>query len=149
MTCYTPKTLLETTAGQGTNLGSTFEDLSYILERVAQPERLGVCFDTCHVFVAGYDIRTPETYAATMEEFDRIIGLDQILAFHFNDSKGDLGSKKDRHELIGQGFIGAEGFRNFMNDPRFEGKSAYLETEKGDDLEEDIKAIKLLRSLVA
>lgn len=145
---YTPKTLLETTAGQGTNLGSKFEDLSYILERVAQPERLGVCFDTCHVFVAGYDIRTPETYAATMEEFDRVIGLDQILAFHFNDSKGEIGSKKDRHDLIGKGFIGVEGFRNFMNDSRFQGKSAYLETEKGDDLEEDIAAINLLRSLV-
>lgn len=145
---YTPKTLLETTAGQGTNLGSKFEDLSYILERVAQPERLGVCFDTCHVFVAGYDIRTPEAYAATMEEFDRVIGLDQILAFHFNDSKGDIGSKKDRHDLIGKGFIGIEGFRSFMNDPRFDGKSAYLETDKGDNLEEDIAAIKLLRSLV-
>ncbi len=146
---YKPKTLLETTAGQGTNLGSTFEDLSYILERVAAPERLGVCFDTCHVFVAGYDIRTPETYAATMEEFDQVIGLDQILAFHFNDSKGDIGSKKDRHDLIGKGFIGVEGFRSFMNDARFEGKSAYLETDKGDNLEEDIAAIKLLRSLVA
>lgn len=142
-------TLLETTAGQGTNLGSTFEDLSYILERVAAPERLGVCFDTCHVFAAGYDIRTPETYAATLDEFDRVIGLDQIRAFHFNDSKFDLGLKKDRHELIGKGFIGVEGFRNFMNDARFDGKSAYLETEKGDNLEEDIAAIKLLRSLVA
>jgi deoxyribonuclease IV len=146
---YKAMTLLETTAGQGTNLGSTFDDLAYLLERVAQPERLGVCFDTGHVFVAGYDIRDAETYAATMDEFDRVVGLQLIKAFHFNDSKGDLGSKKDRHDLIGKGFIGEDGFRNFMCDERFAGLPALLETEKGDDLEEDRIAIALLRSLVA
>lgn len=146
---YETRTLLETTAGQGTNLGSTFEDLAYLLERVATPERLGVCFDTCHVFVAGYDVRDADAYAATMEEFDKTIGLSLIEAFHFNDSKGELGSKKDRHDLIGKGFIGEEGFRNFMCDTRFQGKPALLETEKGDDLEEDRLAIALLRSLAA
>lgn len=143
------RTLLETTAGQGTNLGSAFEDIAYIIERVSAPERLGVCFDTCHVFAAGYDIRTPETYAATLDEFDRVIGLGQIEVFHFNDSKHELGSRKDRHELIGKGFIGEDGFRSFMNDPRFAGKPAILETDKGDNLEEDRAAILLLRSLVA
>jgi deoxyribonuclease-4 len=145
---YKTRTLLETTAGQGTNLGSTFEDLAYLLENTAAPERLGVCFDTCHVFVAGYDIRTPETYESTMAEFDQGVGLAQIEAFHFNDAKEDLGTKKDRHHLIGQGYIGAEGFRNFMNDHRFDGKPALLETDKGDDLAEDRAALALLRSLV-
>jgi deoxyribonuclease IV len=143
------RTLLETTAGQGTNLGSTFDDIAYLLERVSEPNRLGVCFDTCHVFVAGYDIRTADAYAATMDEFDRVIGLDQIEVFHFNDSINDLGSRKDRHELIGKGMIGADGFRNFMCDKRFSGKPALLETDKGEDLAEDRAAIALLRSLVA
>jgi deoxyribonuclease IV len=145
---YAVRTLLETTAGQGTNLGSTFEDLAYLLERVAEPERLGVCLDTCHVFAAGYDIRTPDTYEATMAEFNRIIGIKQLEALHFNDSKFGLGSKKDRHELIGKGEIGEIAFRCLMNDPRLDGKPALLETEKGEDLAEDRAAIILLRSLV-
>ncbi len=145
---YQVRTLLETTAGQGTNLGSTFEDLAYLLEKSSAPERLGVCFDTCHIFVAGYDIRTPETYQATMDEFDRLIGLDQIEAFHLNDAKEELGSKKDRHHLIGQGNIGPEGFRSLMSDVRFHGKPALLETDKGEDLAEDRAALVLLRSLV-
>lgn len=146
---FTVRTLLETTAGQGTNLGSDFEDLAYVIERVATPERLGVCFDTCHVFVAGYDIRTPETYAETMATFDEIIGLQQIEAFHFNDTQGDLSCRKDRHDLIGKGMIGEAGFRNFMLDERIAGKPALLETDKGDDLAEDRAALELLRSLVA
>lgn len=143
------RTLLETTAGQGTNLGSTFEDIAYLLEHTHAVERVGVCFDTCHAFVAGYDIRTPETYADTIDDFDRTVGLSQIEAFHFNDAKAELGSKKDRHHLIGQGYIGVEGFRNFMNDSRFDGKPALLETDKGDDLAEDRAALQLLRSLVS
>lgn len=146
---YKVRTLLETTAGQGTNLGSKFEDLAYIIERSSSPERLGVCFDTCHTFVAGYDCRTAEAYQATMDEFDRVIGLDQIEAFHFNDAQTELGSKRDRHHLIGAGCIGVEGFRQFMNDSRFSGKPALLETDKGEDLAEDRAALKLLRSLVA
>lgn len=142
------KTLLETTAGQGTTLGATFEELSQMLNGVDAPERLGICFDTCHTFVAGYDSRTPEAYAETMNAFDELIGLDQIGAFHFNDAQGELGCKRDRHALIGQGTIGVDGFRSFMNDRRIEGNAALLETEKGDDLAEDREAIELLRSLV-
>ncbi len=142
------RTLLETTAGQGTTLGSTFEELEAIIDGVTSPERLGVCFDTCHTFVAGYDIRTPETYAETMDQFDRTVGVNQIEAFHFNDALTEFGSKRDRHAHIGAGFIGADGFRNFMNDARFAGKPALLETEKGEDLVEDRDALILLRSLV-
>jgi deoxyribonuclease-4 len=142
-------TLLETTAGQGSNLGGTFEELAMILERVREPERYGVCLDTCHIFVAGYDIRTLDAYATSIGEFDRIIGLDQIKAFHFNDAKADLGSHLDRHAHIGRGMIGEDGFRAFVNDPRFHGLPALLETEKGENLEEDRIAIQLLRSLIA
>ncbi|HEX5164946.1 MAG TPA: deoxyribonuclease IV [Thermomicrobiales bacterium] len=145
---YKVKTLLETTAGQGTTLGATFEELAALIAGVAAPERVAVCYDTCHTFVAGYDIRTPEAYAETMSKFDRIIGVERIEAFHFNDALTEIGSKRDRHAHIGAGYIGAEGFRNFMNDPRFAGKPALLETEKGEDLAEDREALILLRSLV-
>ena len=146
---YQVITLLETTAGQGTTLGAEFEDLAEIINSVAQPERLGVCFDTCHIFVAGYDCRDPESYAETMGRFDEIVGLGALKAFHFNDSKGELGSNRDRHDYIGQGEIGVEGFRNFMNDARLAGLPALLETDKSEDLHEDREAIELLRSLVA
>ncbi len=146
---YTVRTLLETTAGQGTTLGATFEELAAMLTGVAAPERLGICYDTCHTFVAGYDIRTPETYAETIEKFDELIGTDQVEAFHFNDALTEFGSKRDRHAHIGAGYIGVEGFRNFMNDSRFAGKPALLETDKGEDLAEDRDALILLRSLVA
>ncbi len=143
------KMLLETTAGQGTTIGGAFEDLAEILQQVGNPDRLGVCLDTCHIFVAGYDCRTPETYAATMGRFEEIVGIDQLGALHFNDSKGELGSHLDRHEYIGQGEIGVEGFRNFMTDVRLEGLPALLETDKSEDLHEDREAIELLRSLCA
>lgn len=146
---YKVITLLETTAGQGTTIGGEFEDLAEILNQVSEPERVGVCLDSCHIFVAGYDIRDAESYQETMERFDEIVGIDQIKAFHFNDSKGELGSHKDRHDYIGHGEIGAEGFRNFMNDQRLAGRPALLETDKSDDLHEDREAIELLRSLVA
>jgi len=146
---YEVVTLLETTAGQGTTLGGKFEDLAEILNSVADPDRLGVCLDTCHIFVAGYDIRDAMTYQETMHAFDEIVGLPAIKAFHFNDSKGELGSHRDRHEYIGQGEIGSEGFRSFMNDERFAGLPALLETDKSNDLHEDREAIELLRSLVA
>lgn len=140
------RTLLETTAGQGSNLGSTFEELQQMLDGVRDTDRVAVCFDTCHVFVAGYDIRSPESYAQTMETFDRLIGIDRIAALHFNDAKQPLGSKKDRHDQIGKGHIGIGGFWSFMNDERLRGKPALLETEKGDDLAEDREAIILLRA---
>ncbi len=140
--------LLETTAGQGTNLGYTFEQLAWLVERAPEGERLGVCLDTCHVFAAGYELRTVEGYEATMEEFDRAVGLARLEAIHLNDSKGDLGGRKDRHEHIGQGRIGLEGFRNLLNDPRLAGLPGLLETPKGDDLREDRENLAVLRSLV-
>lgn len=146
---YQVKTLLEVTAGQGTSLGYRFEQLAAITERVREPERVAYCFDTCHVFAAGYELRTPEGYAATMEEFDRVLGLDRLLVFHLNDSKRDLGSRIDRHEHIGKGMIGLDGFRHLVNDPRFREHPGLLETEKSPDLHEDVENLRILRSLVA
>lgn len=145
---------LETMAGQGTHIGRTFEQLAYILSQVNEKERLGVCFDTCHVFAAGYDIRTPETYAETVTAFDNTIGLDRIKCFHLNDSKHELGSHKDRHEHIGQGFIGLSGFANFVNDPRWTNYPAHLETPKtekdedGNEIEMDAVNLATLRGLI-
>jgi deoxyribonuclease-4 len=145
---------LETMAGQGTNIGRAFEQLATILTEVGDKERLGICFDTCHVFAAGYDIRTPEAYAETMANFDQTIGLDRIKCFHFNDSKHELGSRKDRHEHIGEGFIGSAGFANFVNDPRWENHAAHLETPKtkedeaGNTMEMDPVNLATLRSLI-
>jgi deoxyribonuclease-4 len=146
---------LETMAGQGTNLGARFEHLATILEQVGPDDRLAVCFDTCHVFAAGYDIRTPEAYAATMAEFDRVIGLERLCCFHLNDSKFPLGSGKDRHEHIGRGHIGLEGFANFVNDPRWADFPAHLETPKtetdetGQEVEMDVVNLATLRELVS
>jgi len=145
---------VETMAGQGTNLGHSFEQLATILNHVGDHDRLGVCFDTCHVFAAGYDIRTPETYAETMAAFDEAIGLDKIRCFHLNDSKHELGSNKDRHEHIGEGFIGKSGFANFVNDPRWADHPAHLETPKteedddGNEIEMDPVNLKTLRDLI-
>ena len=133
------KICLETMAGQGTNLGAKFEHFEYLLNAMQSPERVAVCFDTCHVFAAGYDIRSAESYAATMHEFDRIVGLDQIKCFHFNDSKFELGKRKDRHAHIGQGFIGTEGFANFVNDPRWANHPAHIETPKTEKNEDGTK----------
>ena len=146
---------VETMAGQGTNIGRSFEQLAHILNLVGDHERLGVCFDTCHVFAAGYDIRTPETYAATMDAFDKTVGLHKIKCFHLNDSKHELGSNKDRHEHIGQGHIGKAGFANFVNDPRWAKHPAHLETPKteeddeGNEIEMDPVNLKALRDLMA
>lgn len=139
--------LLETTAGQGTNLGSTFEELAAIIAASKHPDRLGVCYDTCHTFAAGYDIRTPETYAETMNAFDRTIGLDRLKFFHVNDTKNEFDSRKDRHEHIGQGAIGLDGFRNLMQDSRFKDVPKTLETPKEADLKDDIRNLKTLRDL--
>lgn len=145
----TVKVLLETTAGQGTGLGSSFEEIAWILGRSAFPERLGVCLDTCHIFTGGYDIRTPEAYHRTFAGFDRQIGLDRLRFFHLNDAKKELGSRVDRHEHIGKGRIGLEGFRLLLNDARFAGHPMTLETPKGKDLREDIENLKVLRSLLS
>ncbi len=140
--------LLETTAGQGTGLGSRFEELAFILEHSRHPQRLGVCVDTCHIFAAGYDIRSLSAYNSTMEEFDRLVGVERIKFFHLNDSKQQLASRVDRHEHIGQGAIGLTGFANLLNDPRFAGHPMTLETPKGADLQEDRDNLRVLRGLI-
>jgi len=127
------KLLLETTAGQGTSIGHTFEQLAEILEKIRAKERMGVCLDTAHVFAAGYDIRTREGYEKMWHDFDKSIGLKNLQAIHLNDSKTPLGSHVDRHEHIGQGQIGDEGFKMLMQDKRFEKIPMVLETPKGDD----------------
>lgn len=121
------KLLLETTAGQGTNLGCSFEQLIQIIDMVEASSRIGVCLDTCHIFAAGYDIRTRSSYEATLEKFDRVIGLDRLCAIHLNDSRKGLGSRIDRHERIGEGQIGLDGFRFIMNDARLKNIPKILE----------------------
>lgn len=139
--------LLETTAGQGSALGWRFEHLARLIELVQHEERLGVCVDTCHIFTAGYDIRTPEAYAATMQAFDAIIGLERIKAFHLNDTDKAFGSRRDHHAHIGQGNIGLEAFRQIVNDPHFAHLPMIIETPKGKELTEDVENLALLRSL--
>jgi deoxyribonuclease-4 len=145
---YGGKILLEVTAGQGSNVGYRFEHLRAIIDGSAFPDRFAVCYDTCHTFAAGYDITTPEGYKKVFDEFDRIIGLDRLLCFHVNDSKKGLNSRVDRHEHIGQGTMGLEGFRLLVNDPRFAGVPKILETPKGDNDEMDAINLKTLRDLV-
>jgi len=141
--------LLETTAGQSSNLGSRFEQLGEILKRARCTERLGVCFDTCHVLAAGYELRDPGSYSATMGEFDREIGIDRLRAFHLNDSRHPLGSRKDRHEHIGRGELGLVPFRLLLNDRRFRDRPMVLETPKGKELDEDRENLAVLRSMLA
>jgi deoxyribonuclease IV len=142
------RVLLETTAGQGTNLGRTFQELQTIISASKYPDRFGICFDTCHTFAAGYDTATEEGYRATMAELERVIGLDRLGCFHFNDSKKGLGSRVDRHEHIGQGTLGLNPFRFILNDPRFAKVPKILETPKGDDDEMDAVNLGILRGLV-
>ena len=141
--------LLETTAGQGTTLGWRFEQFASILEQVDEPDRLGFCFDTCHVFAAGYPLSPAREYRATMAAFDRLLGLDRIKAFHLNDSRRERGSRIDRHAHIGHGELGTEPFRLLLNDRRFHGIPMYLETPKGQEKGKDWDAVNLrtLRSL--
>ncbi|MBM4033733.1 MAG: deoxyribonuclease IV, partial [Planctomycetes bacterium] len=141
--------LFETTAGQGTSLGYRFEHIARLLDAVGVPERLGVCLDTCHVFAAGYDLRTPDAYAATMGEFDRIVGLCQIRAIHVNDAKRELGSHVDRHEHVGRGKLGRGAFRLLMCDERFADVPKLLETPKLDARGKDWDAanLRVLRRL--
>ena len=143
--------LLETTAGQGTALGWRFEQLGRIIEGVSQPGRLGVCLDTCHLFAAGYDFRKAEGYQAMVEELDSAIGLSYVRCIHMNDSKRELGSRVDRHEQIGKGKVGKNGFTHFVNDPRFVNVPMILETPKGKDgrgTDLDKVNLKRLRSLI-
>ena len=142
------RVLIETTAGQGTGLGRTFEELAFILENSRNKERLGICVDTCHIFAAGYDIRTEKSYNETMTQLEQTVGLSRVKFIHLNDSKKELGSRVDRHEHIGRGAIGINGFTNLLNDPRFRKIPMALETPKGDDLQEDIENLATLRTLV-
>ena len=142
--------LLETTAGAGTSIGGRFEQLAAILAGVRNTERLGVCFDTCHVFAAGYPLATPRGYRKTMREFDRLVGIGRIRAFHLNDSRGEQGSRTDRHAHIGQGRIGLDGFRALLGDRRFRDRPMYLETPKEMKGKRDADAVNLrvLRALL-
>ncbi|MBW7884562.1 MAG: deoxyribonuclease IV [Caldilineaceae bacterium] len=141
-------TCLEIMAGQGTVLGRNLEQLRAIIDGIEDKERVGVCLDTCHAFAAGYDIRSQAGYAGFMAEVDRWLGLEAVKVWHFNDSKGALGSHVDRHTHIGEGEIGVEGFRHILNDPRWAGIAMLLETPKEDTLEEDAMNLARLCTLV-
>ena len=142
---------LETTAGQGTCLGHRFEHLARVVDQVAEPERLGVCVDTCHIFAAGYSLATPEEYDGTIEDLDRTVGLRRVRVWHLNDSLRERGSRVDRHAGIGLGHLGLEPFRHVINDERFRSIPLILETPKGtlegDDLDAvNLNALRLLRT---
>ena len=143
------KVLLETTAGMGTALGSRFAELGWLLGRSRYAHNLGVCIDTCHIFAAGYDLRDAAAYERTMDELEREVGLARVHFVHLNDSKKGLASRVDRHDHIGRGEIGEEGFRLLLNDPRFARHPMTLETPKGDDLAEDRDNLARLRGLLA
>lgn len=142
------KLLIETTAGQGSNLGHSFEQIAHILDHARCRDSLGVCFDTCHALAAGYEIRDRRNYLKVFERFDELIGIERLLAFHLNDSKNPLSSRKDRHQHIGQGDVGIEAFRLILNDRRFKALPMVLETPKGEDLAEDRENLAVLRGLL-
>ncbi|GJQ60023.1 MAG: deoxyribonuclease IV [Candidatus Scalindua sp. AMX11] len=133
--------VIENTAGQGTNMGFKFEHLAAIIDEVEDKKRVGVCLDTCHTFAAGYDIRTTETFEATMDQFERVVGLKYLRGMHLNDSKSDLGSHVDRHHSIGKGKLGVDPFRFIMNDNRFEEIPMVLETIDSTIWTEEIKLL--------
>ena len=139
---------LENTAGQGSCLGHRIAHLAAVFDKVDQPRRLGVCLDTAHLFAAGYDIRMKKGWDAAIREVDDLLGLKQVLAFHLNDSRTELGSRVDRHEHIGKGKIGREAFRHIVNDPRFKSHPGCLETPKSKDMHEDLENLAVLRALV-
>jgi deoxyribonuclease-4 len=142
---FAVRVLLETTAGQGATVGWNFGQMKAILDGVSEADRVGFCLDTCHVFAAGYDIRTREGYERTMDEFERLLGLRRIEAFHVNDSKKGLNCRVDRHENIGKGEIGLEAFRCLMRDARFKDVPKVIETPKEDDM--DRVNLKILREM--
>jgi deoxyribonuclease IV len=141
-------TLLETAAGQGSCLGCTFEELGRVRKLVDDPQRVGVCVDTCHIFAAGYDIRTRRGYTRTIDELAEHVGLEHVGAFHLNDSKKPLGSRVDRHQHIGEGEIGLDAFGYLLNDDRFRFVPKVLETPKPIETESDRRNLATLRSLV-
>lgn len=133
--------VIENTAGQGSNLGYTFEHLSAIISQIDKKDRIGVCIDTCHLFASGYDIRTEDAFIKTFAEFDSIVGFNYLKGMHLNDSKKEIASKVDRHASIGKGFIGLEPFRFLMNDNRFDEIPLILETPDNDIWEQEIKLL--------
>ena len=139
--------LLETMSGQGSTVCYTFEHISQIIKQSKYKHRLGLCFDTCHTFVAGYDFRTKKTYEIMWKEFDRIIGLNKLKVIHINDSKKPLGSRIDRHENIGKGKLGTQAFKLLFNDKRFFDIPKILETPK-DSLYDDARNMQKIRSLL-
>lgn len=139
------KLVIENTAGQGSNLGFKFEQIAYIIERVENKNRIGVCIDTCHAFAGGYDFRTEESYEKTMGEFDRIIGYKFLSGMHLNDTKNELGVRKDRHESLGRGFLGLSSFENIMNDKQIDEIPLILETIDDSIWVDEIK---MLRNMI-
>ncbi|NPA60504.1 MAG: deoxyribonuclease IV [Epsilonproteobacteria bacterium] len=135
------KAVIENTAGQGSNLGYKFEHLAQIIDKVEDKSRIGVCIDTCHLFVSGYDIRTRDVYDATWSEFEKVVGFNYLMGMHINDSKPPLGSKKDRHHSIGQGEIGLDAFRFIMNDDRMDDIPLILETIDDSIWSEEIELL--------
>jgi deoxyribonuclease IV len=144
---YRVKVALENTAGAGNTIGRTFGELAALLERAARPERLGVCLDTCHLFAAGYDVRTAAGYRRAMAECEATVGLERVLAFHLNDAKAPLGSGLDRHENIGRGALGLVPFRLLLNDRRFARVPKVLETPKEPEPAADLRNLAVLRTL--
>ena len=135
------KMVIENTAGQGSNLGYKFEHLAHIIDKIEDKSRIGVCIDTCHMFTAGYDIRTREAYDKTWNEFDEIVGREYLMGMHLNDSKPELGSRVDRHDSLGVGKIGWDAFKFIMNDERMEDIPMVLETIDEEIWAEEIKAL--------
>ena len=131
--------VIENTAGQGSHIGYKFEHLQYIIERVEDKSRIGVCLDTCHTFTAGYDIKTDAGYKKTFDDFERIVGFKYLKGMHINDSKKELTSRVDRHDSLGTGFLGEEVFARIMNDPRFDNIPLILETPDESLWEKEIK----------
>ena len=141
-------TLLETAAGQGSCLGCTYEELGRVISLVDDKRRVGICIDTCHVFAAGYDIRTRQGYDRMIAEVDEHVGVENVGAFHINDSKRELGSRVDRHQHIGKGELGLDAFSFVLNDPRFRRVPKMIETPKTVETTSDRKNLRLLRSLI-
>ena len=135
------KLVIENTAGQGSNLGYKFEHLAYLIDRIEEKSRVGVCLDTCHTFTAGYDLRTKESYDKTMNDFSRIVGFEYLMGMHLNDSKPSLGSRVDRHQSLGKGEIGWDSFRYIMNDNHMDDIPLILETIDESIWTEEIKAL--------
>ena len=141
------KLVLENTAGQGSNLGYDFAQLAYVIDKISNKDRIGVCIDTCHAFAAGYDLRSPQAYERTMSEFDRAIGYKFLSGMHLNDTKNELGVRKDRHESLGRGFLGLAAFENIMNDPNIDEIPLILETIDDSLWAEEIALLRSMQGL--